>query len=234
MKPGTRKSLAAATLLAAALSPSAQAAPIGVAIVGAAQSSDVSISNQPTTATVSGVPITNIATTTKPKLGFGGGLLFDTMMASRLGLELGVLYGARKTESITSYTALGVNTSTDSISEARFVQLPLLARLWLHPMLSVGAGGYYAQGVGQVSNKNQSTGATTKESFQDAGLKKTDYGILGSVQLRLRLSMAATLLLDGRYTQGLANVSATSDGTVKKFHEVQGLVGFAFGMGGKR
>lgn len=189
---------------------------IRTSIVGAATSTTMNASNVPSTATVSGVTITNLTVSGKSKIGYGAGVLFDASLASVMSVEFGLLFVNRKSESTSSFSVLGVpqtDTSTDSLN---YIELPVILRAWLTPMFSLGAGGYYAQGIGS--------------KFSGSGVTKNDYGAIGSAQLRLPMGGSA-FLLDGRYNYGFKNVNASSVALDLKYREIELLVGVTFGGG---
>jgi hypothetical protein len=159
------------------------------------------------------------------KLGLGGGFLYDMGVASWTSLEIGGLYINRQVDD----TTLGTITSTHAI------QVPVLLRWWLHPMFSIAGGAYYARGIGNVSNEDSSGNVQSTSSFAASGLLANDFGLTGSVALRLPITMSMRLLIDGRYNYGLSNVSTNSSGseTIKNRDE-QILIGFQFSMRSNR
>lgn len=154
------------------------------------------------------------------KFGLGGGALLDFGVGSWKSFEIGALYVNRETND----TTLGVTTS------AHAIEVPVLLRWWLHPMFSIAAGGYYAQGIGNVTTSGNET---SSQSYSDAGYKTNDLGLTGSVAFRLPITTSMRFLVDGRYNYGLTNVSSDSDTTIKN-RDVQLLLGLQFSMRSNR
>lgn len=200
------------TLIAAMFSLNAKASGFTTSIVGVGDFSKISASNAPTSGTYGGVPVSNISTSYSGKLGLGGGLLFTNMLSPRMGFELGGLYITRKTDVTTTYTVLGLSQGSTSTTTTHYLQIPLLMRVRLTRGISVGAGGYFAEGVGSV----------------DPSIKKSDYGLVGSLGLHFPIDHSTAFLIDGRYNAGLANIDNTGSGADLKYRDFQVLVGFAF------
>jgi hypothetical protein len=190
-----------------------QGSSVSVSLVGVGDHSSLDISNVPSTATLSGVSLTNISASSNAKWGFGGGALLDAMFDPAVGLEFGALYITRKIETTTTFTALGVNASSGGTTAAHYVQIPILLRLAFSPYFSIGAGGYFAEGTGSLS-----------------GSAKSDYGLIGSVGIHLPLGGSVAFLVDGRYNLGLKNVDNSGLGETQKFRDVQVLAGLTFGF----
>lgn len=180
-----------------------------LSVVGAVNSSKVDVD-------VGGVSATGLSS----KTGFGGGALLEFSAAPMLGIELGALYVLKK---------YGDSVGTELTYP--YFQVPLVFRLHLGRYVSVGAGGYYAMGVGDVKSKLSGSTVELSSSYDAAGFKKSDYGVTGSFALHLPLGMMTSLLIDGRYNYGLANVLKTAPANTNyKWREMQGLIGLTFGM----
>ena len=187
------------------------------AIVGVGSLASTDVSGSPASMVVNGVTISNLSVTTKAKLGMGAGALMNAHFSPHLGAEVGALYVTRKFDSTASFTVSGVPTSTVTTNTLHYVEIPFALRFWLSPHFSIGAGGYYASGLGS-------------RDFTNAGMKKSDYGALGSAQIRLPLGSTMGLLVDGRYEYGLANVDTSGFGN-QKYRTLQVMAGVCFGMG---
>ncbi len=132
---------------------------------------------------------------------FGGGALLDFRLNMALGLQLGALYMPRS--SINTSNTPNVTTTVDTL------QVPVLLRIRLLPAVSLGAGAYYAFGIGNVTttiNGNSST-----QSYAKANMTTSDYGLVGSLAVNLPLSQRVAFLVDARYLYGLQNNSTTSN-----------------------
>lgn len=233
------RSLAPAFLGVALLGASSPALAARLSVVGAGTFS--SLSNSPATTTVSGASVT-FADGSK-KLGIGGGALLGFRIGMLTELELGALYLSRKIESTTNATipagttvggvtlTSAVNSSTTTTTTANAIEVPLLVRVHFARYFSLGLGGYAAFGMGNVKSTD-SAGTTTQETYSEAGLKKTDYGLLGSAGIHIPMTVGLAFTLDGRYALGLADVNAgttVTDPVVKqKYRDIQMLAGFQF------
>ena len=141
-------------------------------------------------------------TTTPPlnsqsaQLGFpGGGVLVDFGIGN-FRLQSGLLYLQHKT----SFPApVGAITS-------QTLEIPVLLRYSILPLVSLGAGLYGATFVGTPSNS-------------------ADFGMVAGVAATLPVGFY-DLLVDGRFEQGFTNISPTT-----KRSEIQILAGVRLGIG---
>lgn len=136
--------------------------------------------------------------------GFGGGLGLEIPLGAMTGLELG-----------------GVLLNRRNQIDASWVQIPVLYRLWLGEVLTLGVGGYYARGIGSA------TAGGVSESFASAGYTVDDFGLMGAVGLNIPLP-SFSLMVEGRYGFGVYNVSAIQ-GTSATFNDFEILAGIRFG-----
>jgi hypothetical protein len=197
-----------------------QAQAASISLVGDVDSSNISLGNPG-------------SSTTSPKLGYGGGFLIDSMMTPGVGFEIGALYITRKTEldgfSVNGGAASNLDVKTTAI------QVPVLLRFHLLPMISIGLGGYWAYGIGNVNSTDTSGNSLASGSYSTELIKQSDFGLLGSVGLRLPLGTGGVkLLIDGRYAYGLTDFNNGAYTTTAKYRDVQGLVGLSFPLHGGR
>jgi len=156
-------------------------------------------------------------------LSYGGGALFGFKMAQKLQMELGVLYLSRGYDR---------NFPDGTATEYTFttLQLPLVLKFQVFPALWLGFGGYFSHGIGTVQSypvNGASSVTNTPYSFSTFGAD--DYGPMVSLSLKFSLVPYVSLLVDGRYLLGLANVSQSSNGSIY-FRDAQLLAGIMFGM----
>lgn len=150
-------------------------------------------------------------------LGLGGGAVLGLSMSKDWDFEFGALYAQRKVEE-------DVSGATTQLTANGF-EIPVGVRYWLASMLSIGAGGYlYHFSSATVTLIDDASGNTVSGTSDLSG---NDYGIYGSVKLRLPLSMMTGFVIDVRYNLGLKETSGSNPG---KFDDVQALVGFSFGL----
>jgi hypothetical protein len=161
--------------------------------------------------------------TNSAKLNFGGGAQFEIMFGQVVGLEFGGIYLGRKFSQTDSTVPITLE------STYTYVQIPLQLRFWLGRFVTLGVGGYYAIPVGDI--KFSALGIEGTSTYAGAGLKTSDYGLLGSLGFNIPLGPAVGLMVEGRYAMGLQdlNVTANPAGTVK-WSDIQFLAGLRFGM----
>lgn len=166
-----------------------------------------------TIVTTSGVSRSNDA-----KLGIGGGLFYEARLGRTVGLELGALYVKRK---------WGTDTASAYVT---MIEAPIVFRFWFGKAFSLGIGGYMSYGMGDIISET-STGTTTTTSYEAAGYKKMDYGIVASMGTHLPLSNSVGLVFDGRYVYGLANGNdtATSSTITLQYSGIELFAGLRFG-----
>ncbi len=147
------------------------------------------------------------------KVGIGGGLLLELPF----GLEIGALYHPRQ-----------LGTGSENLS-ARYLMVPVQMRAYPIPYFTLGLGGYYAQGIGNIQNEFAST--KTSETFAQMEFKKSDFGLLGTVGFDLPMGALISLIIEGRYAYGLTGLGKSSSVyRDSKWRDVHGLVGFRFGL----
>lgn len=132
------------------------------------------------------------------KLGWGGGVLFDSPLGENLSLGLGALYIERKFQIGTGSTRLERKVPT--------VFVPLEAKLWFANMLSVGGGVFGAVKVGDVTD-TAVLGGGTLQSTSAADHETIEYGLTASANLLLPVSERTGLTVGARYLRGLKNGS---------------------------
>jgi hypothetical protein len=166
------------------------------------------------------------------KLGLGGGVLVDFNVAQKVALSIGAIYQQIKYE--TKGSLLGFDFTQET--KATGVHLPVAVRFWLSPMFALGIGGYFDLAMGDIKTSTTVAGTTSEDTstYDEAQIKKTNYGALASLALRFPLGGSASFLIDGRYKLGLANLNnAPGSTTTFKMNDIQALVGVSFRMGGR-
>lgn len=136
-----------------------------------------------------------------PKLRMGYGALVHS--EGSMGFEVALM--------LLPQTTLYSTASADYERSNTWVSLPVGARLNFSPYLSLGAGAALAIGYGNtVTLRNASDGSETEQSYADAGLKRMDVSLYGSVRARLPLGPLTSVLLDTRYQFGLTDLEDNS------------------------
>ena len=153
-------------------------------------------------------------------LPYGGGLLFGFRMLPKLSMELGFLYMPRAfQEKFSDDTSNGITFTT--------VQIPLLLRFQILNSLSIGVGGYFSHGIGNVTVVGPAS--STSHSYANANFGADDYGAIASLGIKFPLILKLSLILDGRYLYGFQNVNKVN-GVSTYFRDLQALVGVRLGM----
>ncbi len=122
------------------------------------------------------------------------------LFTPRLELESGLLSLGSEFQ---GYPA-NVNTTLNF----RELQIPILLRFNFDPWLSLGAGGYFSFGEGQVSTA--ANGGTIRQSYDAAGIASTDEGLAVSLKAKLHITDGWSFVIDSRFEYGLKNRALTS------------------------
>ena len=200
-----------------------------ISVVGAGEISK--LTSDPSTTSVAGVSTTFSSAS---KQSYGLGMLLGMSVGPVIELESGLLLINRKYQLTTA--ANGKN-QTDSYAQ-KAVQLPLLLRLHLGNLLSVGAGGYVAVGTGSVVDNNDGgfTGQpkTTTGTYATQSIKNKDFGVMASAAINLPIAPMVSILFDARYILDLSDVNASptssSPPVSHKYQDAQFLLGLQFGL----
>ena len=161
--------------------------------------------------------------------GIGGGAELSIPFGTNMSFDFGALYLQRKYK--TTLTS-GIFNGTSQIATQTALEIPVLMRLWLGRVFSIGVGGYYMKYMGDIALSTtfaNATSATASTSTYAAASQSTsDYGATVAVGLDIPMGLVTGLVIDGRYNYGLKNQVTT--GSSIKFSDMQGFVGLRFGM----
>lgn len=152
-------------------------------------------------------------------LGFGFGALAAFGVAPGFEAETGLLFAP---------TVFGQG---DPATERKFqqVQIPLLLRFTAAPMVSVGAGGYYAMNTGDLET-TPAGGTTTTQPLENTNIGGSDLGLVGSVGVNFSLAPMVSFLVDARYLLGLKDWDERGGADVAKTRQLQVLAGVSVGF----
>lgn len=153
------------------------------------------------------------------KTGFGGGMMIEFPLGSKVGFEIGAVY----TPYIYGLTSSGL----DWTISWNMIHAPALFRFHFGNVFSLGLGGYYGMAMGKMKLKATALGQTVEAEDDLDSAAKSDYGVVGSMGFTFRLGKSMRFILEGRYLHGLKNLSASSS-TTAYFSHMQGLAGFGF------
>lgn len=193
-------------------------AELKLSVVGAYLNNSPTVSSNVSTVTISG----NSGTS------YGGGALLSFGL-SRFMVETGALYVQRKAgATMTSTLPAGTLTQTMTFTD---LQIPLMLRMGLLPMLNVGVGVVYNIGMGNISlDQTDPSGIAggnftgKSESYSQAQDASSDLAAAAGVQLNIPLGSRYGLLLDGNYQFGITNLD-TSGNYPLKVNVIQVLAG---------
>jgi hypothetical protein len=166
-----------------------------------------------------GVAERNWGANSSAKATFAFGTLLNFSLLPLFSLETGVIYSTHKTG-----TSLGFD-------ETKNLVIPIVGRLWLLPILSIGAGPYYSLGLGNYRTvSTPETAATTQANpeYSAVGYSKGDYGFLLSANLSFPIAPGLNVLGDIRHYVGLKDRNVRDIGAAEHVHFTQMLAGIQF------
>ena len=192
----------------------------------------IALSSEARAARLSLVGVANSSTPNSPgveysgETSYGAGLLLESRIVPMFGFEIGALYAPRKF----SYSTAVPNATTVT-SSAKVYEFPVALRLHLGRNFSLGFGGYYAMGKGDITQETTSAAGASSQTVSYASQSQTDsdYGLLGSIQAGFRLTPLTHLVFDARYLMGLKN-NSTIAGSDRKYNDLELLAGLQLGF----
>jgi hypothetical protein len=121
------------------------------------------------------------------------------IVAPYIKIQTGLLYAEAG-----AHTEIGTSKKDERLP---YYQLPVLL-VFSSRFISFGAGGYYAIAAGNVEDKN-ATGTYVNQSvsFSQAGYITNDYGLAGTLRVKLAIGARTIVSINGIYEQGLQNIS---------------------------
>lgn len=149
---------------------------------------------------------------------FGFGALASTSFIPMFSLELGALYMPHK---------ININDTNGNLISGEsqtYLEVPLLLRFTALPIVSVGAGLYYAHTLG---NETLSAPGATDQSVSNA--TSSDFGLEASVAAGFPIFPTISVMGDLRYLFGLTNQDSTG-ATTTHFRDIELLVGLTFSI----
>ncbi|MBI3294823.1 MAG: PorT family protein [Deltaproteobacteria bacterium] len=163
--------------------------------------------------------------TTIPKIGlFGFGAIAGVYsLFPGFTIETGILTAPHKF-SIDGGTNLSFIV-TDTLA-LNFIEVPILIRFDLLPIISFGVGGYLGFANGTITRSSSVPNTADKtETFEDNNLNKTDFGLMASASVGMPILPMVKLLVDLRYLHGLVNLSKLTDGSNARIRDLQVFAG---------
>lgn len=137
--------------------------------------------------------------TNSAKLGMGFGAYGQYTVMDDVTVDFGLHYMMRKFSDTT--TSYGLN----------YLQVPVVARYWIIPMVNVGVGGYYALGMGDLT-ATPTGGTSVSVPLATAGINSGDFGAIFSVGGKMPVG-TFNLVANVNYLMGLRNLTASTVAT---------------------
>ena len=170
------------------------------------------------------------------KMGIDYGVPASFSMAPLISLQVGALVDNRKFLGTDASDPLG---KIEVETKQNYIQIPVVARFTVFPGLSLGAGGYYAMGTGDIKAKTTITvpgvDPVVEEetsTWEADKTKKTDLGLIASVAYNIPIAPLVSFMIDGRYLLGLTNFQddPALPNTTSKWKSIQLLAGVNIGF----
>lgn len=154
-------------------------------------------------------------------LGMTYGATLELDFSPMFSLETGFLSVGSKTK----FESAGMHYT----QSMRLTEIPVLIRFTAFPLLDFGVGGYYATipGTFQVEDSTFSGLANGTYNVPPNFIKR-DYGLRGSVRLKLPLGATTRILADANYDYGLNDFDSSS--TTQKHRSYSLLGGISLGF----
>lgn len=162
-----------------------------------------------------------IAIDTSSKAGLTYGAYLGWMNTPGTTLEIGLLKVKRK---------YGFKSgTTDLSSSGSAIEIPLMLRLTMIPMLSFGGGVYYAHVSQTETIDGRILGVAVNTKRENSDFRQDDFGLRLSARFEMPLAPLVKLLLEGNYVHGLRDLTV-SNTTERKNRELQLLTGVQLGF----
>ena len=160
--------------------------------------------------------------TAKSAVSYGATIEFG--LAPMFAIETGILSIGRKNK-------VDVAGAGEATISSRGIEIPVMVRFTLLPVLDFGVGGYYGKGNSTftVSGSTISGYADGEHTVDQTQTDLTDYGARASVRAKLPIAPMAKILFDGSYTMGLKDVDKTA-ATTEKTREYALMAGVSLGF----
>lgn len=148
------------------------------------------------------------------RFSYGVGVLVGSQVASTVGVETGALLINRRFQ-------YGSDSFNFTQSQCQ-LQIPILARLSLGQIFSIGAGPFVSFPMGGVRN-SYTIGNSTSTPFE-IDRKVTELGLQAAASFALPIAPATHIFLEGRYAYGMTALNS-DDGTYANTNDLSTLLG---------
>ena len=149
-------------------------------------------------------------TTNTPQFGYGLGLGYNFAIMNQWQGEANLVYLGR-----------GYKSSDNNIVTWNNIQVPIIVRKQLYPIVSLGAGLAFTNAIGDVTTTAEDGTATTAP-IADAGFQAFDTGIVVSGRIHLN-----SFLVELRVTAGVTDLEAGAASKTTS-SETQAIFGYLF------
>ena len=148
------------------------------------------------------------------RLSYGVGVLIGSQVGSVIGIETGALLVNRSFQ---------YGSDNFNFTQSQYIlQIPLLSRLSLGQMFSLGAGPFLSLPVGGVRN-SFTIGTSTSTPFE-IDRKITELGIQAAATFALPIAPTTHIFLEGRYAYGLDALDS-NDASYANTNDLSTLIG---------
>lgn len=171
-----------------------------------------------------------------PGIGFTGGMFFWLPFARVFRFETGASLLNRSYDVTLDGTQLSQAFNQSYTEHFKMLHVPFLVRLGPPRWFSLGFGGYFARGLGDVKTTNNrttignvpSTTPDTNNSYETEFYKRNDWGLEASLAIEIPMTKSFGILTDARYLYSLTDIGSTSAGAKIEFRDLLLLVGARF------
>ncbi len=162
-------------------------------------------------ANISGAGMTGGTLSSSLAYGFG----FDLTISKSLGVDFGGTYAAR------GFTVTDSTTAVTSTLTTQSFQFPIFFRVYYLKFISFGVGGYFSYAL--------SGGTVTPAPVVSGTMSQDDWGLIGSVSMKIKLLPFLSAIADVRYLYSLENISQYASFSAN-VRDIQCLGGIQFGQ----
>jgi hypothetical protein len=151
-------------------------------------------------------------TNNSPHTSMNYGVLLEKELQSFWSVESGLIYLTRGFQSPvtpSSFTKRDYNEYSWS-----GLYLPIEGRFRPTKVFTGFIGGYYFQGVGQITFLSSTSQTSSKVKFEDQGFQTKDWGLTYGAGINFQTNSQTEILIEIRFNEGLANVVDTSNQNV--------------------
>jgi hypothetical protein len=163
-------------------------------------------------------------------VGYAAGVLVGFDLIPELEIESGLLYTHDKINA--SFNAPTLSLVGSQSASWNYLQVPVVVRCHVLPVLGLGAGVYYGHTVGGVTTTSTIAGIpNSTSSVSNSSLSSSDFGFIFNARGNLPIAEGISALIDIRYLLGVTN--GNTDGSPNdnfSMRQTQFLAGLSFSL----